>query len=54
MGVMEMADVSLDTIVSLIGEMGFPMIITAYLLLRFERKIEKLSEAIQELKNSIK
>lgn len=36
---------------SLLGNFGFPVVITIYLLLRFEKKIEKLTEAIEKLKD---
>ncbi|MBB2480726.1 YvrJ family protein [Bacillus sp. APMAM] len=36
---------------SLIGNFGFPVGLTIYLLLRFEKKIERLTEAIERLRN---
>lgn len=39
--------------ISLLRDVGFPIVITAYLLLRFEKKIDKLSETIKELKRII-
>lgn len=36
-------------IITAIGNFGFPIVITSYLLLRFEKKMEKLSESIQVL-----
>ncbi|MFC3773634.1 YvrJ family protein [Paenibacillus sp. GCM10012303] len=32
-----------------IGNFGFPIVLTAYLLIRFEKKIESLNATIQEL-----
>lgn len=40
-------------LVGLIANLGFPISITAYLLLRFEKKIIELSEAINGLKDEI-
>ncbi|GIO35587.1 hypothetical protein J41TS12_04480 [Paenibacillus antibioticophila] len=37
----------------LIANLGFPIAITTYLLLRFEKKIIDLSEAINGLKDEI-
>lgn len=39
---------------ALIGDLGFPIVITVYLLVRFEKKIEALTTAIQDLKEVIK
>ncbi|WP_336245426.1 YvrJ family protein [Paenibacillus sp. FSL W7-1279] len=36
-----------------IANLGFPIAITSYLLIRFEKKISDLSEAINGLKNEI-
>ncbi|EFU39341.1 hypothetical protein PVOR_25328 [Paenibacillus vortex V453] len=36
-----------------ISNLGFPIAITLYLLIRFEKKISDLSEAINALKNEI-
>ncbi|MCP1311355.1 YvrJ family protein [Paenibacillus tyrfis] len=32
-----------------VGNLGFPIVITGYLLLRFEKKMDRLNETIQEL-----
>ncbi|WP_145948504.1 YvrJ family protein [Paenibacillus sp. Y412MC10] len=45
-----MAEIDL---VGVIANLGFPIAITAYLLLRFEKKIIELSEAIISLKNEL-
>lgn len=40
----------LPQMVSLLGNFGFPIAITVYLFLRFEKKFEKLEEVIMQLK----
>lgn len=35
-----------------LGELGFPALIAIYLLIRFEKRIEQLTEAIRELEQS--
>lgn len=37
-----------------VGNLGFPIVITSYLLIRFERKIENLNNNIQELAQVIR
>ncbi|WP_342513955.1 YvrJ family protein [Sporosarcina sp. FSL K6-1522] len=37
--------------ISLIGNLGFPIAVTVYLLIRFEKKIETLETAINKLTN---
>lgn len=39
--------------VGLIANLGFPIAITSYLLLRFEKKIMELSKAINGLKKGV-
>ncbi|HZH58983.1 MAG TPA: YvrJ family protein [Metabacillus sp.] len=39
-------------LINLLGNFGFPIVITSYLLLRFEKRIEMLTEVISELKNT--
>lgn len=41
-------------LVGLIANLGFPIVITFYLLLRLEKKIIELNEAINSLKDEIK
>jgi len=48
---MNTTDIPVWTII--LGNFGFPISITIYLFLRFERKIEKLEEVISELNNTI-
>ncbi|MCM3174585.1 YvrJ family protein [Paenibacillus sp. MER 99-2] len=38
---------------TLIANLGFPISITLYLLIRFEKKLSDLSEAINGLKNEL-
>ncbi|MFC9541642.1 YvrJ family protein [Lysinibacillus sp. NPDC056959] len=40
--------------ISLIGNFGFPIAITVYLFIRFERKLDKLEAVIMELSEVIK
>lgn len=40
--------------ITVIGNFGFPIAITIYLFIRFEKKIEKLEVVIIELSNVIK
>lgn len=44
----------LDLVTTTIGNFGFPMVLTAYLLIRFEKKIESLNNTILELLQVIK
>jgi hypothetical protein len=37
-----------------IGNFGFPIVLTAYLLTRFEKKLENLNNTIQDLTQIIK
>jgi hypothetical protein len=40
-------------LVQIIGNVGFPIVITIYLLHRFEKKIESLEYAVQTLANLV-
>jgi len=40
--------------VTLLGNFGFPIAITFYLFVRFEKKLERLEQVILELSNAIK
>lgn len=42
-----------QTFISAVGNFGFPLVLAVYLLLRFEKKIEALTEAISTLKEVI-
>jgi hypothetical protein len=41
-------------IVTAIGNFGFPIVITAYLLLRFEKRIDHLNHSIQALSRVVR
>lgn len=45
---------SIPTWISLIGNFGFPIAITVYLFVRFERKLDDLERVILELSTVIK
>ena len=49
---MNATDIPTWTII--LGNFGFPIAITIYLFLRFEKKIEKLEDVILELNGMIK
>ncbi|WP_428910318.1 YvrJ family protein [Niallia sp. Krafla_26] len=44
---MNITDISTWT--SILGNFGFPVLVSLYLLLKFEAKIEKLTEVIEKL-----
>lgn len=39
----------MDELITLIGNVGFPIAISAYLLIRIETKLDKLSASISQL-----
>ena len=43
-----------SNIINIVSTVGFPIVITIYLLTKFETKIDKLSDSITELNTSIK
>lgn len=43
----------MDVIVNLISNLGFPIAISLYLLIRMEKKLDKLTESIDNLSNVI-
>ena len=43
-----------SNIINIVSSVGFPIVITIYLLTKFENKIDKLSDSITELNTSIK
>lgn len=43
----------MDDMLIQIANYGFPIIITIYLLIRMETRLEKLSEAIQQLNETM-
>lgn len=40
--------------VSMIGQVGFPILVSVYLLHRMEKKLDQLSQSIQELAMTLK
>lgn len=42
-----------DQLVSLISDLGFPIAVSIYLLIRFESKIDLLVKSIQDLREDI-
>lgn len=48
-----MTILSVTNLTTWIANLGFPITITLYLLIRFEKKISDLSEAINGLKNEL-
>lgn len=47
-----MEQVTLDMWIAGLGNFGFPIALAVYLLIRFEKKIEALTAAIETLKNT--
>ncbi|MBU8590191.1 YvrJ family protein [Priestia megaterium] len=45
--------IKIEQWLNLIGNFGFPIVVTFYLLLRFEKKIDHLTEAINKIATSI-
>lgn len=43
----------MEGIVSAVANLGFPIAISVYLLVRIEGRIEKLTDSINELSNNI-
>jgi len=39
--------------ISLVGNVGFPILVAFYLLIRFEKKIDNLTEAINKMADII-
>lgn len=37
----------------LVGNVGFPVLLTLYLLTRFEKRIDRLTKEIQDLQNKM-
>ncbi len=44
----------MEEIINIIGNFGFPIAITVYLLVRIESKLNQLTESIHELTTAIK
>ncbi len=47
-------EIDVPQMVGILGNFGFPVLIAIYLLLRFEKKIEGLTEAIIQLQQFLK
>ncbi len=43
----------MNELLNLIGNVGFPIAVTAYLLIRIEDKLSELSGAINELREAV-
>lgn len=43
----------MEDIMNLISNLGFPIAVTAYLLVRFEKKLDTLNESILKLSSNI-
>ncbi|MGE5391925.1 MAG: YvrJ family protein [Deltaproteobacteria bacterium] len=43
----------MNDLLNLIGNVGFPIAVTAYLLIRIENKLSELSGAINELREAV-
>ena len=44
----------MNEFIQLIGNLGFPIAVTAYLLVRIESKLNQLTDSIHELTTAIK
>lgn len=44
----------LDSFINLVSNVGFPIVVTAYLLIRLEAKLEKLTEALLIFKEALR
>lgn len=44
----------MEEITGLISNLGFPMALCVYLLVRFEKKIDSLNESINDLNTTLK
>lgn len=43
----------MEALVNLIGNVGFPMAVSIYLLVRIESRLEKLTDSINQLSNAL-
>jgi len=46
-------EINIDKLIQYISQVGFPIVVASFLLLRTNGRIEKLKDAITDLKNSI-
>lgn len=44
----------MEDLINIVGNFGFPIAVTAYLLVRIESKLTQLTESIHELTTAIK
>lgn len=44
----------MEDLIAMIGNFGFPIAVTAYLLVRIESKLSQLTESIHDLTTAIK
>ena len=42
-------EIDVEQWISLVGNVGFPIVVAFYLLIRFERKIDNLTDAINKM-----
>lgn len=40
--------------ITLLGNFGFPIVVSTYLLMRFEKKLENLTTVVQDLKEVVR
>lgn len=46
-------EIAVEQWISLVGNVGFPILVAFYLLIRFEKKIDNLTEAINKMADII-
>jgi len=46
-------EINIDKLIQYTSQVGFPIVVASFLLLRTNGRIEKLKDAITDLKNSI-
>jgi len=46
-------EINIDKLIQYISQVGFPIVVASFLLLRTNGRIEKLKDAITDLKSSI-
>ena len=44
----------MDDFINIISNVGFPIAVSLYLLTRFEHRVDKLTRAVDELRNVIR
>jgi hypothetical protein len=49
-----MNEIGMTELVNIVSNLGFPIMLTIYLLVRFEKKIENLETVIKDLEEIIK